>query len=165
MRTRKCAAIVGGCIGLLVFALLLMDWLFLAIITPFLILLFMGVLFFHEKDIKIDISHNLSSSRIFEDDTVEVTVHLQNKGHDINFLEIYDKLPEKVQIEKNSNYSLLSLKKDEEVIITYEISCPIRGHYNIGPTHIRVKDFLGMFFKEKYLIFHRISLLFLRLKK
>ena len=100
MRTRKCAAIVSGCISLLVFALLLMDWLFLAIITPFLILLFVAVLFFHERDIKIDVSRSLSNTRVFEDDTVEVTMHLQNKGRIIHFLEIYDLLPDKVTIEK-----------------------------------------------------------------
>ena len=149
MRTRKCAAIIGGCFGLLVFALLLMDWLFLAIITPLLILLCIGVLHFQEKDIKIDVSHSLSSSRVFEDDTVEVTLNLKNRGQNINFLELYDKLPEKVTIEKNSNYSILSLKENEEVTIKYEISCPIRGHYRFGPLHFRIRDYLDMFFKEK----------------
>jgi len=149
MRTRKCAIIVSGCISLLVFALLFMDWLFIAVITPFLILLFITVLFFHDRDIKIDVSHSLSSTRIFENDTIEVTMHLKNKGRDINFLEIFDKLPSKVQIEKNSNYSILSLKEDEEINIKYEISCPLRGHYHIGPPHFRIKDYLGMFYKEK----------------
>lgn len=149
MRTRKCAAIVSGCISLLVFALLLMDWLFLAIITPFLILLCIGVLYFHERDIKIDVSHSLSNTRVFEDDTVEVTMHLQNKGRCIHFLEIYDCLPDKVTIRKNSNYSILSLKEDEEITIKYEITCPIRGHYLIGPPHFRIRDYLGMFYKEK----------------
>ena len=149
MRTRKCAAIVSGCIALLIFALLLMDWLFFAIITPFIILLFAGVLYFHERDIKIDVSHSISSARVFEDDKVEVTLHLQNKGRSIPFLEIYDKLPGKLQIEKNSNYSILSLKEDEEITIKYKILCPIRGYYHIGPPHFRIKDYLGMFYKEK----------------
>ena len=148
MRTRKCAAIAGGSICLLIFALLLMDWMFLTIITPLFILLFIGVLLFHERDVNIDVSHNLSNTRIFEDNTVEVSIHLHNKGKNIRFLEIFDKLPERVQIEKNSNYSILSLKENEEITIKYEISCPIRGHYIIGPLHLRIKDYLGMFYKE-----------------
>ncbi|GAG07030.1 unnamed protein product, partial [marine sediment metagenome] len=76
-------------------------------------------------------------------------MHLQNKGRSIHFLEIYDLLPDKVTIEKNSNYSILSLKEDEEITIKYEITCPIRGHYLIGPPQFRIRDYLGMFYKEK----------------
>jgi len=149
MRTRKCAVIVAGCIILLVMSILFMDWLFLAIIIPFLILLCLGVLFFHEKKIDIDVVHNISNNRVFENDQVEVIINIHNKGKDINFLELYDKLPDKVEIEHNSNYSILSLKKDEKITIKYKIKCPIRGLYQIGPSYFRIKDYLGMFYHEQ----------------
>jgi len=141
MRTKKCAAIVSGCITLIIFALLLMDWLYFAIIIPFIILLFFGVLYFHDRDIEIDVTHNVSSTRIFEGDAVKVSVKLKNKGKKISFLEIFDLLPNKMLIEKNSNYSIMSLSENEEITIDYEIKCPIRGYYNIGPPHFRMRDF------------------------
>ena len=86
--------------------------------------------------------------KIFEDDKVEVTVRLQNKGGTIQFLEVFDTLPTRVDIEKGSNYAVLPLKKNEALTITYEISCPVRGYYQIGPLCLRVRDYLGMFYKE-----------------
>jgi uncharacterized protein (DUF58 family) len=126
-----------------------MDWLILVLIIPLLLMLFLGVLFFHGKELDIEITRQLSVDRVFEDETVEVTVHVHNKGSAIQVLELYDELPKKVKIEKNSNYYLLPLKKDEEITLRYAFSCPFRGQYMIGPLRLRVKDYLGMFFKEK----------------
>jgi uncharacterized protein (DUF58 family) len=126
-----------------------MDWLFLAITIPFLIFLLAGVIYFYGREINIDVSHSLSNVRIFENDNVEVTLNIKNNGGIINYLEIFDTLPEKVKIEKNSNYFLTNLRSGEEVTIKYELCCPIRGHYKIGPIKFRVGDYLGLFYKEK----------------
>lgn len=148
MRTSKCASLVGGCAGLLLFSLLVMDWLILLFIIPLVILLFIGVIVFQGKEPQVKVSRSLSQVKIFEDDTVKVTVRLQNKGGAISFLEIFDMLPERVGLENGSNYAVLSLKKNEELTFTYEMSCPVRGHYPIGPLQVRVRDYLGMFYKE-----------------
>jgi uncharacterized protein (DUF58 family) len=58
-------------------------------------------------------------------------------------------LPNRVKIGKGSNYALTSFKQNEEIIIKYTISCPVRGYYQIGPLHLRLKDYLSLFFKEK----------------
>ena len=148
MRTTKCASIVAGCISLIIFGLFTMDWFFLIFVTPFIILLFTGVLFFYGRDIEIEAIRSVSNVKVFENDNVEVTLKLKNKGATIGFLELYDTLPDKVGIEKGSNYSALNLKKDEEISLKYEISCPLRGHYLLGPLRLRVRDYLGMFYKE-----------------
>ena len=148
MRTIKCAGIVVSCIIFLIFSLIFVDWLVLIFIIPLLFFLFIGVIFFHEREINVEVIRNLSNVKIFELDKIEITLTIKNRGNNINFLEIFDTLPSKVTVSKGANYSVLSLKKDEEITTTYEISCPIRGHYKLGPLYFRVKDFFGMFYKE-----------------
>jgi uncharacterized protein (DUF58 family) len=149
MRTRKCAGIVGASIIFLLLGLLFMEWQFLLALIPFIVLLFIGVLSFYNKDVDIDIKRDLSHGKIFEDDQLTVILTIKNKGKSISFLEAYDSLPSKVLVENGSNYSVLSLKKSEVAKIRYKITCPIRGHYYVGPLHVRVRDFLGLFYKEK----------------
>lgn len=148
MRTIKCASIVTSCIIFLIFSLIFIDWLVLVFIIPLLFLLFIGVIFFHGNKVNIQVTRDFSNVKIFEYDKIQVTLKIKNKGEEIKFLEMYDKLPSKVKISKGSNYCVLSLKKDEEIITSYEITCPIRGHYPLGPISFRVKDFFGMFYKE-----------------
>jgi len=148
MRTIKCGGIVAGCIGLLIFGLFIVDWLILIFVVPLLVLLFAGVLSLYGEEIKIEVVRSLSNVKIFEYDTVEVTLKLKNLGENIKFLEIYDSLPNKVKVVKGSNYSVLDLEKNEEIEIKYEISCPIRGRFLLGSLLFRVRGFFGMFYKE-----------------
>ncbi len=148
MRTIKCGGIVAGCIGLLIFGLFIVDWLILIFVVPLLVLLFAGVLSFYGEEIKIEVVRSLSSVKIFEYDTVEVTLKLKNLGESIKFLEVYDSLPSKVKVVKGSNYSVLDLEKNEEIEIKYGISCPIRGRFLLGSLLFRVRGFFGMFYKE-----------------
>lgn len=148
MRTTKCAGIVIGFIGIFIFSLLFVEWLVLIFILPLIFLIFAGVISFYGEDINIEVVRNLSNIKIFEHDKIEVTLKLKNKGNNLNFLEIFDTLPNKATVVKGSNYSVISLKKDEEITFTYEISCPIRGRYQLGPLFFRVRDYFGMFFKE-----------------
>jgi len=148
MRTTKTAGLVGGCIGLLLFSLLSMDWIVLLVIIPLVILLFFGVLLFQGKEPQLDITRHLSHVKIFEDDHVDVTVTIKNKGSHVPFIEIIDVLPNRVNLEQGSNYAVLSLKPQEEITFTYTVSCPVRGHYDIGPLNVRIRDYLSFFFKE-----------------
>jgi len=148
MRTRKCAGILGGCLILILFSLITIDWAYLIFIPALLILLFVGVISFVVSDINLEATRKLSNVKIFEDDKIEVTLELKNLGRYINFLEIFDTLPDRVLVTSGSNYSVLHLKKKEEVTIKYQISCPIRGRFQIGPLKLRIRDYFGMFYKE-----------------
>jgi len=148
MRTIKCAGIVICCITLLLFSLFFVDWFVLILIIPLLFFLFLGVIFFHGKGIKIQVKRELTNLKIFEHDKIQVTLKIKNNGDNISFFEMYDSLPSKLIVTKGSNFSVLGLKKDEEIETKYEITCPIRGHYNIGPLYFRIKDFFGLFYRE-----------------
>jgi len=148
MRTKKFASIIAGCIVLLIFGLLVVDWIVLLLIIPLLFLLLYSMFSFHEDPVNIELTRDLSNIKIFEYDAVEVNLKIKNLGENIEFLEIYDSLPKKVKVVKGSNFAVLNLKKNEEIELKYEISCPIRGRYFLGPLRIRVKDYFDLFSKE-----------------
>jgi uncharacterized protein (DUF58 family) len=115
---------------------------------PLFFILFASVLSFYSEKIDLEVVRSLSNVKIFEHDKIEVTVKIKNNGASIGFLELYDTISGKVKVVKGSNYSIISLKKGEEITFKYEISCPLRGRYHIGPLLFRVKDYFGLFFKE-----------------
>jgi uncharacterized protein (DUF58 family) len=145
----KCAAIIAACVGLLLFGLFLLDWVIWIFIAPLILILFTSFLLFKNKEPSIELVREISNGKIFENDRAEITLKLKNKGHSIQFLEIFDKLPDRVSIEKGSNFSVTSFKQKEEFTIKYEIGCPVRGHYQIGPLYLRMRDFFGLFTIEK----------------
>ena len=149
MRTIKCAAIIAACISLLLFGLILLDWIIWIFIAPLLLILFISYIIFQDKEPNIELSREISKQKIFENDTAEITLKLKNKGKTIQLLEIFDKLPDRVEIEKGSNFSITSIKKNEELIIKYELNFPIRGHFQIGPLYLRTRDFFGLFTIEE----------------
>ena len=109
---------------------------------PLIFILFASVISFYGDNINIQVVRSLSNIKIFEHGKIEVTLKLKNTSSDINFLEIYDTLPNKVKVVKGSNNSVINLKNGEEIDFTYEISCPIRGRYILGPLFFRVLEFL-----------------------
>ena len=146
MRTIKCASIVIAFICIFIFGLFFLEWLVFIFILPLIFILFAALISFYSEKIDIEVVRNLSNVKIFEHDKIEVTLILKNNGDTINFLEIYDTLSSKVNVVKGSNYAVLSLKKGEELSFKYEISCPLRGRYPLGPLLFRVRDFFGMFY-------------------
>jgi uncharacterized protein (DUF58 family) len=124
------------------------EWLVIVFMVPLLFLLFGSVLSFYSERIDIEVIRDLSNVKIFEHDKIEVSLKLKNNGVNLSFLELYDKLPGKVKVLNGSNYSVISLKKGEEITFKYEITCPLRGRFQIGPLFFRARDYFGMFFKE-----------------
>jgi len=148
MRTIKCGLILSCCIGILLFSLIFVDWLILFFLIPLVLILFAGLLFLYDDKINLRVIRDVSNIKIFENDKIEINLKIKNLGEKIRFLEIIDELPDKVKITKGSNYAIINLDKDEEISIKYEIFCPIRGRYELGPILFRVRGFFGIFFKE-----------------
>ena len=51
----------------------------------------------------------ISSSRIFEDGEIEVTLRLQNKSNLPKIVEVRDRVPEVMRVKKGANYVLMEL--------------------------------------------------------
>jgi uncharacterized protein (DUF58 family) len=121
----------------------------LIFLIPLVIILFAGVASHHHDEINIEVVRSLSNVKIFENDKIKVDLKLKNVGESIGYLEIFDFLPKKIRITKGTNYLLTRFNKDEEIEISYEIECPIRGHFPLGPLFFRAHDYFGLFFKEE----------------
>ena len=125
-----------------------MNWQVLLYITPLVVLVFFSVLWFSSGKIEISAHHQISHTNIFEDNNIVVNLTIKNLGESLSFIELYDELPDRVMVTKGTNYAVLSLKQNEEFTLTYEIFCPIRGQYHIGPLLVRRRDLLGLFYSE-----------------
>jgi len=149
MQTLKIVSIIGGCFFLLFLGLFFVTWMFIVFMIPLVILIILSVISFQDEDVQIDINRHVSKERAFENDEVDVVLEIKNKGKSINFLEIYDDLPDKVEIIKGSNYTALSLNKNEKITLNYTLLCKVRGHFPLGPLKLRIRDFFDLFYKEK----------------
>ena len=149
MITLKNMGILGGCLSLVLLALFFVNWVFVIVVIPLVLFLFLSIVTFRREEIDIDVKRDVSKDRVFENDQIDVSLTIENKGRSISFLEIYDNLSNKVEIVDGSNYSALSLKKGEKVTLEYVVSCKVRGLYPIGPLKLRTRDFFDLFYKEK----------------
>jgi len=97
----------------------------------------------------VDISRKVNPFRIVVNGRATIKLTIINKGKKIDNIEIYDKLPTDVTLSKGTNHLILSIKPKETITFTYEITCPYRGKYDLGPSTIRVKDPIGFQYKTK----------------
>lgn len=148
MRSRKQSFMICGCIGLIVFSLILVQWTILLYLCPMILLLFLGVLWSSSGELQITASHQISNINVFEESKISITLKVTNNGEKIHFLELYDELSERVVVESGSDYAVVSMKQNETIEFSYELFCPLRGLYHIGPLHVRERDFFGLFYKE-----------------
>jgi len=139
---------ICGCIGLIMLSLLLVQWVILLYLCPMILLLFLGILWSSSGELQITASHQISNINIFEESKISITLKVKNNGEKIHFLELYDELSDRVVVESGNNYAVLSMKQNEAITFSYELFCPLRGLYRIGPLHVRERDFFGLFYKE-----------------
>ena len=150
MQTKKYTWITNIILFIIFVTIVLNRWFLLILTIPLLLLLFSGVIYSHiVGDIDIKVRRKLSHEKVFEDDKIKVTLTIENKGGSISFLEIYDEIPSILDIIDGSNYAAVSFRRNESIILNYEIKCTLRGRYHLGPLHIRIRDFLGLFYREE----------------
>ena len=126
-----------------------MNWVYFLMALPLMIMIFLSHLSFPINEPSFEINRTISNTRILENNKAEVTINLHNNSKRIPFLEIFDKLSDRIEIEQGSNYMITSVKKNEDITMKYTVNCPVRGYYKIGPLNIRTKDVFGFFYKEK----------------
>ena len=139
MWSRKATAL-AGCGGFLALSgLVLLNYLFISVGIVMLSFLFLAS-FLNLWMPRVTIERTTSSRNIFEDGELEISFRLRNHGLLGGFVEIYDELPSQARLVRGSNYTLLYLKRQQEVSFTYTVQVPLRGHYHLGPVRLRVKD-------------------------
>ena len=137
---------------LLLSSIALRDWRLSILLLPIASLFFLSNNLFPLSEINAEVTREVSPARIVAGRTTTVRLEVTNKGKKrIDFFELYDRLPAKVQVEKGSNHLLLTLDPGKKTTVNYEILCPLRGRYEIGPACLRTRDSLGLHFTEKTL--------------
>jgi len=101
-----------------------------------------------EIELKIEREADQRVKEVYVKDELEMTIHIENRGEKLRFLEIHDILPPLVELTEGSNHHVLSLDMGEEKELNYKISCPVTGKIDIGPIRARYKDGIGFFTKE-----------------
>jgi len=148
MRSRKQAFILAGCLGLIVLSLLLVQWMILLYLCPLLLLLFLGIFWSSSGELQITASHQTPAITVFEDGVLSIHVTVKNNGENLHVLELYDELSDRVAVDSGTNYMVLSMEPNEAVEYSYDLFCPVRGLYHVGPLHVRERDFFGLLYKD-----------------
>lgn len=63
-------------------------------------------------------------------------------------VEMMDELPSRMAVARESNHKLLYLPSGMVRGLHYSVFCPVRGHYTIGPMHVRIADPFGIVSRE-----------------
>ena len=108
----------------------------------------------------VEYKHQLNANRVFSGEDVQLTTQTtNNKFLPLPWLQINDELPKEVSARQGrviastdptraALTSVLSMSWYHRTTRTYDIRCPNRGHFFIGPTRIRSGDLFGMHTRE-----------------
>ena len=108
----------------------------------------------------VEYKHQLNANRVFSGEYVQLTTQTtNNKFLPLPWIQINDELPKEVSARQGrviastdptraALASVLSMSWYHRITRTYDIRCPSRGHFFIGPTRIRSGDLFGMHTRE-----------------
>ena len=99
----------------------------------------------------VEAERTLDLQRIFEGDGTRVQVKLTNPGKRLLFLEVRDRLPRQLKVEKGASYDFVALPAGGVDELRYDVQGPLLGVYEIGPTDLRLEDPFGLFHEERSL--------------
>ncbi|MFW5946085.1 MAG: DUF58 domain-containing protein [Candidatus Natronoplasma sp.] len=126
------------------------SWVYFSMTIFSLSILVVAVRSLPPKEFKIDIDRESAEEGkdVYIDDELEITIHIKNKGKMIRFLELQDIIPGLLEVVEGSNHQVLELEEGEERELSYKISCPITGNFELGPVRLRYRDALNLFSNE-----------------
>ncbi len=97
----------------------------------------------------IRVIRTVDREKAFAGEYIHVTVKIENTGkRRMDFLEIYDAIPDMFEIVLGENFIITQLAGKEKKEFSYIIKVSTRGVYRIGPVKVIIHDRLGFFFEE-----------------
>ncbi|MEA2069846.1 MAG: DUF58 domain-containing protein [Asgard group archaeon] len=136
--------------SLLLIGIGLREWLLIISLIPISVFLISYYLTKTPDEINIKITRDLEQKRYQEGEYIDIKLEVENSGEqDFEIIEIKDMLPPELSLQKSSNYVIGSLHKGERTTIRYQIKCDYRGRWEIGPTYVRVRNFLDSSFTQE----------------
>ncbi len=152
MFTRKAVAYFTLASFLLALALALEDWQLAVMVLPVASLFLLTNLWGLPDRVEVDLERRVVPSESFGDENIVVEVMVRNNsGALLENVEVHETLPQRLVPTKGTNHLNLKLQPNETVKLSLEFENPGRGHYQVGPLTIRVRDALGLYLSEKKL--------------
>lgn len=142
MFTPKIRWTLASFFGILLLGIGFRNWLILLALIPISILIISYFISQPPEELDIEIIREIDQTRYQEGEHLQITLKIKNHGKKtIEMMEVHDILPLQVSLKKGSNHIITTLDSGEETIVRYEIRCDYRGRWNLGPTHIRARNF------------------------
>jgi uncharacterized protein (DUF58 family) len=86
---------------------------------------------------------------IYPDQETVIRLTITNeRGTRLGLVEIFDILPESVEITKGKNHRMFTLGPYEEKTIEYTVKFHVLGSLELGPMRWRIRDHMSFFFDE-----------------
>lgn len=135
-------------LSLLFVSLVLKDWQVLALALPFLLLYLLAAALFLGRRPGLVLTKRLSETEVNEGAEIDVEVTARARGAGMGHVELYERLPGRVEVSQPSPYFACTLRRRGAVTHRFRLRAPLRGAYRIGPTVARIRGFLGLFYRE-----------------
>lgn len=119
--------------------------------TIMLLAVIIGLPFFRVRSntTAIRITRKLDREKAFAGEFVHVTIRVTNtSGKSMDFVEIYDGIPETFELSMGENFIITSLGKNESKLFSYIVKVSVRGVFRIGPSKVIIHARTGFYFEE-----------------
>lgn len=90
-----------------------------------------------------------SHLRVLEGDEYDMGFKVGVRGGWADCVELHDQVPGYMDLSAGSNHSVMPLYKGEVRRTGYELICPLRGAYRVGPVDVRTSDAMGFYDQER----------------
>lgn len=147
MRTEQVVWLVGAAIVLLLLGLITLEVRLIALVVPLLVYLAVATAF-QPADPRFRVERSVDRDTAFEGETLDVTVTVENQGSSLEFVELSDAVPRRLEVAEGSNYLVTQLLPRESLEFRYRLRLAVKGKYTLGPLRVRSRDLLGLFVSE-----------------
>ena len=100
------------------------------------------------------VMHRISGDRVFEGDTVTVTVEV-TASTVVALLELYEPLAAGCVLVSGNHRAVMTLRPGQTASWSYQISYPVRGVYDLGTLLVRVRDRWSLRWQERRHVDHK----------
>ena len=129
-------AVIAGTIANSVF--------FISISIPIVTYLTLSLLFADPLSADVSVDRSMSGFRIYEGESVEVTLTIENKGATLALVEITDSISKELVVSSGSNHQIVALRAGETYALRYTVSPKTYGFFRLGPILFKVSDTQGV---------------------
>jgi len=116
---------------------------------PIFLFIVLAHLLENKPHLNITVERTSSKVSIYEGESNEFKIRINNSGPDIDVLEIFDAIPEELDLIAGTNHFVGSLRNGDDVEFTFMVSPKVFGMYKVGPIRVRSLDLLGLFLEEE----------------